>query len=210
MEGNLNKGSTLSISEVMTPTDFDVATNTLLISLNAEKYIDIFRKRNIGQCTLVELTEEDLIKLGVKEGEIRQKLLEEIKNLPIYEECKSVSKVIPNLGPMEIVEVLEESSQHLYRIHLSVLANTLAVKKTKKISDCLLYKDKYASDIALSTLSEIISVLNSMDLALHTHFKALTKTTNKSRNKKLLVGAVGSAVIAMLTVLFVKSLKDLQ
>lgn len=56
-------------------------------------------------------------------------------------------------------------------MYLSVLANTLAVKKTKKISDCILYKEKYASDIALSTLSEITTILNSMDVALHTNFK---------------------------------------
>lgn len=45
-----------------------------------------FRKRNIGQSTLIELTNEDLIKLGLDDDDIRKKLLEEIKNLPIYEE----------------------------------------------------------------------------------------------------------------------------
>lgn len=81
------------------------------------------------------------------------------------------SKVNLKLGPIEIVDILEESSQHLYRIYLSILANTLAVKKTKKISDCLVYKDKYASDIAIATLSEITNIVNSMDIALHTQLK---------------------------------------
>lgn len=81
------------------------------------------------------------------------------------------SQVNVNLGPIEIVEILEESSQHLYRIYLSVLANTLAVKKTKRISDCLVYKDKYASDIAIATLSEITNLLNSMDISIHTQLK---------------------------------------
>lgn len=76
-----------------------------------------------------------------------------------------------NLTPMEIVEILEESSQHLYRIYLSVISNTLAVKKTKNITDCLLHRDNYASDIALATLSEMTSILNSMDIALHTEMK---------------------------------------
>lgn len=75
------------------------------------------------------------------------------------------------LSPMEIVDILEESSHHLYRIYLSVLANTLAVKKTKNITDCLLHRDNYASDIALATLSEMTSILNSMDIALHTQIK---------------------------------------
>lgn len=76
-----------------------------------------------------------------------------------------------NLTPMEIVEILEESSRHLHRIHLSVISLTLAVKKNENITDCLLHKDNYASDIALATLSEITSILNSMDIALHTEMK---------------------------------------
>lgn len=48
------------------------------------------RKNNIGQCTLMELTDEDLTKLGVDEPSVRQKLLEEVKNLPIYNECGNV------------------------------------------------------------------------------------------------------------------------
>lgn len=78
-----------------------------------------------------------------------------------------------NLDPMEVVDILEESAQHLYRIYLSMLANTLAVKKTKKISDCLLHKDKYASDVAIATLSEITNILNSMDIAVHTQMKVM-------------------------------------
>ncbi|CAK1581966.1 unnamed protein product [Parnassius mnemosyne] len=204
--GNNDK---LSISDKINPTEFDVTMNALLIGLEAEKYVDIFRKHNIGQCTLMELNDEDLIKLGVDEPNIRKKLLEEATNLPIYEESSHNLKFCPNLGPMEIVDILEESSQHLYRIYLSMLANTLAVKKTKKHSDCLLYKDKYASDIALSTLSEITNILNSMDIVLHTQFKTLSQGSNKTRNKKILIGTVGSAMIAVLTVMFVKSLKDL-
>ncbi|CAH2074045.1 unnamed protein product, partial [Iphiclides podalirius] len=185
--------------------------NALLIGLEAEKYVDVFRKHNIGQCTLMELTDEDLIKLGVDEPDIRKNLLEEAKNLPIYEESNcNLKKYSQNLGPLEVVDVLEESSQHLYRIYLSILANTLAVKKTKKISDCLLYKDKYASDIALETLREITATLNSMDIAIHTHFKAFRQESNKKRKKKMLVATVGSAVIAVLTVLFIKSIKDIH
>lgn len=56
-------------------------------------------------------------------------------------------------------------------MYLSMLANTLALKKTKNISDCVLHEDKYASDIAISTLSEINTILNSMDIALHTQIK---------------------------------------
>ncbi|XP_014358421.2 uncharacterized protein LOC106710774 [Papilio machaon] len=210
MDTDEGKHSAIVINDKINPTEFDVTMHALLVGLEAEKYVDIFRKNNIGQCTLMELTDEDLTKLGVDEPTIRQKLLEEVKNLPIYDECICNVKLIPNLGALEIVDVLEESSQHLYRVYLSVLANTLAVKKTKKISDCILYKDKYASDIALSTLSEITSILNSMDVALHTNFKALNQGRGKSRNKKILVGAIGSAVVAVLTALFVKSLKDLN
>lgn len=35
----------------------------------------------------MELTEEDLCKLGVDDAEIRRKLIEVVKDLPIYEEC---------------------------------------------------------------------------------------------------------------------------
>ncbi|XP_028161977.1 uncharacterized protein LOC114353975 [Ostrinia furnacalis] len=193
------------------PTEFDVTISALLLGLGAEKYVEIFRKNNIGQCTLAELSEEDLIKLGIDDSEIRNKLLEEVKNLPLYEEtAEQLSKVNINLGPIEVVEILEESSQHLYRIYLSVLANTLAVKKTKRISDCLVYKDKYASDVAIATLSEITNILNSMDISIHTQLKTLTRDPGQSKNKKIIVGAVGSAVIAVLTVLFVRSLKDLK
>ncbi|KAL0893839.1 hypothetical protein ABMA27_013962 [Loxostege sticticalis] len=201
----------LSTVSKIDPTEFDVTISALLLGLGAEKYVEIFRKNNIGQCTLTELTEEDLIKLGIDDPEIRIKLLEEVKNLPLYEEtAEQLSQVNVNLGPIEIVEILEESSQHLYRIYLSVLANTLAVKKTKRISDCLVYKDKYASDIAIATLSEITNLLNSMDISIHTQLKTIARDSGQSKNKKIIVGTVGSAVIALLAVLFVKSLKDLK
>lgn len=45
-----------------------------------------YRKKNIGQDTLIELSDEDLIKLGVDEENVRERLIKEIKNLPIYEE----------------------------------------------------------------------------------------------------------------------------
>lgn len=45
------------------------------------------RRLNIGQNTLVELTDNDLIQIGVNDEEIRKKILTEIQNLPIYEEA---------------------------------------------------------------------------------------------------------------------------
>lgn len=50
------------------------------------------------------------------------------------------------------------------------MTNTLTLKK-KKTEDCLFHKDKYGSSIALSTLSEMTNILNSMDIALHTKIK---------------------------------------
>lgn len=52
--------------------------------------ITFCRKHNISQCTLAELTDEDLIRLGVDDADIRSKLLVEAKNLPIYEETKNM------------------------------------------------------------------------------------------------------------------------
>lgn len=75
------------------------------------------------------------------------------------------------MGPLEIMDILNDSSNHLYRIYLSIIANTLALKKTKKLTDCLLIRDKYASNIALSTLDEITNILNSMDIAINTQLK---------------------------------------
>ncbi|XP_047988846.1 uncharacterized protein LOC125228354 [Leguminivora glycinivorella] len=183
------------------PNEFDVAVSAMLIGLGGEKYLDIFRTNNIGQSTLIELTDEDLIKFGVDDQDIRTKILEEVKNLPLYQELE-VCETQPSLGPIEIVDMLEESSQHLYRIYLSMLANTLTLKKADNLSDCLLHKEKHASDIALATLSEITTILNSMDIALHTEFKSLRKESNKSNKKKLAVGTVGSITIAVLAVLF--------
>ncbi|XP_049867147.1 uncharacterized protein LOC126367598 [Pectinophora gossypiella] len=192
------------------PTEFDVTTSALLIGVGAEKYIDIFRKHNIGQCTLLELRDEDLIKLGINDAEIRHKILVAVQNLPIFEESnQQISKRDQNLGALEIADILEETSQHLYRIYLSMLANTLAIKKTKNITDCLVHRDKYASDIALTTISEITNILNSMDITLHTEMKGLTQESKK-RNKKILIGTLGSAVIALLAVLFARSLKQLK
>lgn len=71
---------------------------------------------------------------------------------------------------MEIIDILEENAQHVYRIYLSMMTNSLALKK-KKIEDCLIYKDKYASNIAIATLSNMTNILNSMDIALHTQVK---------------------------------------
>ncbi|XP_026329944.1 uncharacterized protein LOC113237590 [Hyposmocoma kahamanoa] len=205
-----NMKELLPTTNKIDPTDFDVTVSALLTGLGAEKYVDIFRRLNIGQNTLVELTDNDLIQIGVNDEEIRKKILTEIQNLPIYEEaCERMATAGQDLTPMEIVEILEESSQHLYRIYLSVISNTLAVKKTKNITDCLLYRDNYASDIALVTLSEMTSILNSMDIALHTEMKSLTKDPT-SRNKKVIVGSIGSVMVAALAVLFVRSLKQLK
>lgn len=52
-----------------------------------------------------------------------------------------------------------------------MLANTLAVKKTKNTPDCLLYKDKYASDIAMSTLTEMTTILNRMESTIKSKLK---------------------------------------
>lgn len=43
-----------------------------------------------------------------------------------------------------------------------------------------------------------------------TLFQTITRDSGQSKNKKIIVGTVGSAVIAVLAVLFVKSLKDLK
>ncbi|KAG6449498.1 hypothetical protein O3G_MSEX006099 [Manduca sexta] len=165
-----NTDSVISTANKIDPTEFDVTVSALLIGAGAEKFIKIFKRKNIGQSTLTELADEDLLNLGVDDQELRQRILDEIKNLPLYEELP-VSRPENNLGAMEIIEILEDSSQHLYRIYLSMLANTLALKKANKVSDYLLHKEKYASDISLSTLSEITNILNSMDIALHTQFK---------------------------------------
>ncbi|XP_026754551.2 uncharacterized protein LOC113514654 [Galleria mellonella] len=210
MDTEIGSISELALVDKIDPLQFDITVGALLISVGAEKYINIFRKQNIGQLTLTQLTDEDLIKLGVDNPEIRNKLLEEVQNLPIYEENRLLYNISLNLSPTEITEILEESSQHLYRIYLSMLANTLTLKKSKKIQDCLIYKDKYASDIALTTLSEITNILNSMDITLHTQLKELTRESTNMKTKKMFVGTVGSAVIAILAVLFVRSLKDLK
>ncbi|XP_026495226.1 uncharacterized protein LOC113400062 [Vanessa tameamea] len=189
------------------PTGFDITMSALLIGLGGEKYINIFRKHNIGQRTLMELSDEDLIKLGVDDANLRLKLIDEVKNLPIYEETRHTSTT-SNLDILEIIDILEESSQHLYRIYLSMMSNTLALKK-KKVGDCLIYKDKYASNIAISTLSNMTNILNSMDIALHTQIKVLSTNSKKRRTKKIVVGTIGTAIIGMLSLLFVRSLKQL-
>ncbi|XP_045785207.1 uncharacterized protein LOC123880877 [Maniola jurtina] len=208
MDGEIDLVSKLPTKNLIDPNGFDVTMSAVLIGLGAEKYLDIFRKHNIGQCTLIELTDEDLVKLGVDDPHIRLKLLEEVKNLPIYEETDHTT-ISPNLNLIEIIEVLEESTQHMYRIYLSMVTNTLALKK-KRSPDCLIYKDKYASHIAITTLSHMTNVLNSMEIELHTQFKAISKETQNKTTKKLLVGTMGSAVIAVLAIYFVRSLKQLQ
>ncbi|XP_028042306.1 uncharacterized protein LOC114252032 [Bombyx mandarina] len=199
----------LSTTGKIDPTEFDVTIAALLTGLGATKYIKIFKKHNIGQSTLIELTNEDLIKLGLDDDDIRKKLLEEIKNLPIYEEFSIESRNDFGISPTEIADILEASSEHLYRIYLSIMANTLALKKTKNITDCLIYRDQYASNMAQAVLSELTTILNSMEIALHTRLKVLTSDTKKRKNKKIIVGVTGSIVIAILTAFFVQSLKRL-
>ncbi|XP_026742473.1 uncharacterized protein LOC113504411 [Trichoplusia ni] len=186
---------------------FEDTISSILCGLGAQKYIDIFKKQNIDQYSLAELSEEDLIKLGVDDADVRSQLMEHAKLIPAYDEA---SIIMPNLGPIEIVDVFEECTLLLHRIHLSMVANNTALTKTKKVSDCLLYKDKYASNIALATLSEISNILNSMDNAVHTQLQLTTKQGMNSKKKKLIVGTVGSAVIAILAFLLKRSLKQLE
>ncbi|XP_023943999.1 uncharacterized protein LOC112050086 [Bicyclus anynana] len=210
MNDELDFVSKLPARNLIDPNAFDVSMSAVLIGLGAEKYIDIFREHNIGQCTLIELTDEDLEKLGVTDPEIRKKLIEEVKNLPIYEDtAANQTTVSPNLSVIDIIDVLEESSQHMYRIYLSMMTNTLVLKK-QKTPDCLIYKDKYASHIAVTTLSHMTNVLNSMEIALHTQMKIMSKDSRKKKTKKLVVGTVGSAVVVVLAIYFVRSLKQLQ
>ncbi|XP_032513308.2 uncharacterized protein LOC116767205 [Danaus plexippus] len=198
----------LPTKNLIDPTGFDVTMTAVLIGLGAEKYIDVFRKHNIGQCTLMELNDEDLTILGVDDPSIRRKLIEEVKNLPTYDETKQTGQS-NNLDLIEIIDVIEESTQHLYRIYLSMMTNTLALKKNK-VEDYLIEKDKYASNISISTLSEMTNILNSMDIALHSQIKVLSQRSRERRNKKIIVGTVGCAVIAVLSICFVKSLQHIN
>ncbi|CAH1646108.1 unnamed protein product [Spodoptera littoralis] len=185
--------------------NFEDTVNSILCGLGAQKYIEIFKKQDIDQYGLSELSDEDLRKLGIVEPEIRNQLIERAKLLPAYEESQAIR--IATLGPMEMVEVFEECALLLHRIHLSMVASNAALSKSKKVSDCLLYKDKYASNVALATLNEISNILNSMEIAVNSKFKIRKAKNNKK--KKILVGTIGSAVIATLAVLFTRSLKQL-
>ncbi|XP_045445518.1 uncharacterized protein LOC123653569 [Melitaea cinxia] len=207
MDTEVDLVSKLPTNSLINPTGFDVTMSALLIGLGAEKYIDNFRKHNIGQCTLMELSDEDLVKLGVDDSVIRAKLIEEVKNLPIYEETDHINSNT-NLDILEIINILEESSQHLYRIYLSMMTNTLTLKK-KKTEDCLFHKDKYGSSIALSTLSEMTNILNSMDIALHTKIKVVSNNSQHRKTKKIVVGTLGSILIGLLSLFFIKSIKQL-
>lgn len=80
-----------------------------------------------------------------------------------------------SLNPIKLTDILEESSQHLNRIYISLVTNTNALKKTSKIVDSVLYRDKYASDVAICSLNEITNILNSMETALHTKIKVNKK-----------------------------------
>ncbi|CAH0701844.1 unnamed protein product [Spodoptera exigua] len=184
---------------------FEDTVNSILCGLGAQKYIEIFKKQDIDQYGLSELSDEDLQKLGVVEPEIRKQLIDRAKLLPAYEESQAAR--IATLGPLEMVEIFEECALLLHRIHLSMVASNAALSKTKKVSDCLLYKDKYASNVALATLNEIGNIINAMEIAVNSKFKI--KKTKNMKKKKILVGTIGSAVIATLAVLFTRSLKQL-
>ncbi|VVC95997.1 unnamed protein product [Leptidea sinapis] len=151
-----------------------------------------------------------LIGVGIDDIDIRKKLIDEVKNLPIYQEqSNNLCNTEPNLGPLEIIQVLEESSQHLYRLHLSMMANNISLKKSKRVTDCLIHQDIYASDVCLCTLSHMNNLLNSMELALHTKFKSLSSKSSERRNKKILAGAFGTIAVGVLSVLFIRSLKHM-
>lgn len=201
----IDKSEILVETKETNSTSFEDTVNSILCGLGAQKYIEIFKKQNIDQYGLSELSDEDLQKLGIVEPEIRNQLIERAKLLPAYEESQAIR--IATLGPTEMVEVFEECALLLHRIHLSMVASNSALSKTKKVSDCLLYKDKYASNVALATLNEINNILNSMEIAVNSKFKVKKIKNNKA--KKILVGTIGSAVIAALAVLFTRSLKQL-
>ncbi|KAL4703007.1 hypothetical protein ACJJTC_009993 [Scirpophaga incertulas] len=199
------------LSEIykINPMEFDITVSALLFGIGAEKYVDIFRNRHIGQCTLSEMTDEDLIKLGVDDAAIRAELLEQVKNLPLYDVITQ-SRLNSTMTPIKISETIENGATHLYNIYLSVLANTLTLKKANKLPDYLLMKDTYASEVAIATVTQITNLLNSMDMTIHAQMKELTKKPTKKEKKKILVATVGSVGIIMLTTLFVRSLMELK
>ncbi|KOB64980.1 hypothetical protein OBRU01_23388, partial [Operophtera brumata] len=151
------------------PTGFDISISTILTQC---LHHFCFSKHNIGQCTLTELTEEDLAKLGVDDAKIRKKITDGVKSLPIFEELSTqILDETSVWNPVELADILEESCQHLNRIYVSLVTNTTALKKTSKIADSVLYRDKFASDVAICTLNEITNILNSMEIAMHTKMK---------------------------------------
>lgn len=73
--------------------------NIVLQEVEKVYIIDVFyyRKQNIGQLTLMELSDEDFVKLGVDDPKIRMKLIEEVKNLPIYDEKQPYVVMLLNI-----------------------------------------------------------------------------------------------------------------
>lgn len=77
------------------------------------------------------------------------------------------------MNPIELTEIFDASFQHLNRIYVSLVNNTTALKKSTNLKDCVLYQDKYASDVAVSTLDEMTNIINSMELALHEQMRVI-------------------------------------
>ncbi|XP_072944152.1 uncharacterized protein [Epargyreus clarus] len=182
---------------------FDASVTSLLIGLGGEKYVEIFRSRNITQETLMELTEDDLAKLGVDDPHIRATITREIKNFPVYEQINFRKKIVSDLDLEEISTMLRDSNQHLHRIYLSMLSVSLSLRRIN-MQDAMI-SDRTVTSVIKTTLDELSVTLNKLEYNLESKFKCLSKDYN--RRRKIMIGSAGGVAIGILAVLFVYSLK---
>ncbi|KAF5296164.1 hypothetical protein FQA39_LY12618 [Lamprigera yunnana] len=151
---------------------------SVLISSNARKYIKLFRDNNIYASTLAVLSDEDLKILGVKEGEVRKKLLDKVQQLKITPE-----KFNTSLSAADIDTILKQINHQLER------NNTL-------LCDIASYEDLILCDIQLGNVSKCI--LNCIESFEHQLNEFENKLCTRRPNRKRFIATIGVTTVLLL------------
>ncbi|CAH1398021.1 unnamed protein product [Nezara viridula] len=159
-----------------------------LTGLRQEKYIQLFNKKGVTKFdTFVNMTEEDLLYVGITDDDDRKKILEGIEPL------KQLYKDVNEFGPPDLNMVIGNNIHHIRTLFgsLIILRRELLRRKPKNI----LIDSTHSSVNAINTLLERLK--DQLDyIENDITIKEVVKPNSKTR-KFLCFGLIASSCTAI-------------
>ncbi|XP_077290160.1 uncharacterized protein LOC143913981 [Arctopsyche grandis] len=187
---------------------FTPAVAALLTAVDAENSVSIFIEHNIGIKDISELSEIDLIVMGVDSLKTREDILKAAKQLPLNTQYSDVSDP-KYLTAENISDILTENEKHLHRICSSLSANIILLKRTTCEDEIICRPSTYATDAILKSIDTMETLCFDIGNELKTLKNKNSAKRRKTQKKSVLV-AVGSIAAVVLSICFAMSLKHVH